>query len=184
MGWFLRKKKKETEAKALELFSERLKNKCKDVFGENLISSTLFGGSEEGKKDFQIKGATILLVFKKIDLETFPKIRTLFIDFASKNNLLPMIVEENELFDVASCYPAVFLAAKSRNNILYGKDMLKELIVSAEDHPLKTTRDIMNLLLRGRHNLALLGHKPRKLTEILVADISQCINALRAMISV
>ena len=181
MRSFFKRRKKKIK-KERRITSDEARQKYKDVFGENLVSIVLYGGPADGENVSEMEGASLLVVFKKLDMEAISKANIIYSDFAGKNNLSPLIVEEGELFDVASCFPIDFLAAKSRYKILYGKDVLKDLIISAENLALKAKLEIMKLYLRGRHNLVFSSQDPKLLTRILALDIPHCINALRALL--
>jgi len=181
MPWFIKRRKKKVEKERV-VASDEAKQKYKEVFGENLVSIALCGGSTGSKNIYDMEGTTLLVVFKKLDMETISKVNIIYSDFAGKNRIWPLIVEEGELFDVAASFPIEFLSAKSRYEILYGKDVLKGLIVSAEDLPLKAKLEIMRLYVRSTHNLAFSFKAPETLAKILARDFPLCLNALRALL--
>jgi hypothetical protein len=184
MVWIFRKRRKAPQKAGRPEITEQLKEEYRTLFGDNLLSIALYNVPEGSRDGFEGQGISLLIVFKKLDPDTISHVRTIVADLSFKDNLSPLLVEEEELFDVASCFPVELLAAKERYEILYGKDVLKDLIVSAEDLALKAKLEIMKFYVRGRHTLAFSHDDPALLLKALTREVPHCVNALRALLIV
>ena len=182
MRRFFKKRKKQVAKKKGILIPAELVERCKNTFAENIISMILYGDFLENENVSANGNSTLLVAFKKVDMETVSKANGLFSSLRDFKNLSLLIVEECELFEVASCFPVDFLAAKTNHTVMYGKDLLNDLAVSAENLALKIKGEIMKLYLRARHNLVFLIDKPDVLTRVICLDFPHFISSLRALL--
>jgi hypothetical protein len=181
MHWLFGKREKKRR-RGQPLSSDEITEKCRDVFGDNLVSIVAYGPRVRAENVSGVESASLIIVLRKLDLEAIAKANAVLPDVPGEHELCPLIAEEGELFDVASSFPIEFLAAKSEYRILYGKDVLKDLIVSAEHLPLKAKLEIMRLYVRGRRELISSINHPETLAKLMARDFSRCVNALRVLL--
>jgi hypothetical protein len=182
MRWIFGKGRKKKKREGRLLAVDDIKEECRRIFGDNLVSIVAYGPRLATESPSGGDSASFIVVFRKLDLETIAKAKALLSEVPGEHDLSPLIVEEGELFDVASSFPIEFLAARSNYRILLGKDVLKDLIVSAEYLPLKAKLEIMRLCVLGRRHLIFSIEDPQALATLLARDFPRCLNAIRALL--
>ena len=140
---------------------------CKELFGDDLISIILYGSAAQGhyrpgKSDINF---LIVLTDSGIDQldRAFGKIRK----WKKKRVAIPLFLTESYILSSIDVYPIEYLNFQRHHQVIYGKDVLKGLVVDRKMLRLQCEREIKGKLLLLRRSFLETEGKSRALKELI-----------------
>lgn len=111
---------------------EEYRAEAEKVFGENLVSLTVYGSHAAGEPG---PGAevSVLVVVRELRKETLSKFRNIAHRYARRGIPAPPIFTESFLRESADVFPLEFLGMRSLRRVLAGKDVVAELTITTEN---------------------------------------------------
>lgn len=122
-------------------------NEFKEALSDNLLSIIKFGA--EGRPE------NTLIVVEKLEFEELGKIKPL-ISNCSKDNIVPLIFTKNELINSSDVFPLELLDIIYPHEVLYGKDVLKEVKLDKKNVRRQVEFELRSKLVHLRENYLML----------------------------
>lgn len=122
--------------------------KLKECFGNRLKSVFVYGAksTDEAAKD-NIDLMIIVGDLSAKDLAYVSKFTKRWVD---KKNPVPVFMSESEWFSSADVYPMEYADIKENHRILYGENLIADIVVRKEDLRLQCEQESKNILMRYR----------------------------------
>ena len=122
-------------------------NEFKEALSDNLLSIIKFGA--EGRPE------NTLIVVKEIEFEELDKVK-LVIRNCSKDNIVPIIFTKDELISSSDVFPLELLDIVYPHEVLYGKDVLKEVKFDKKNVRKQVEFELRSKLIHLRENYLML----------------------------
>jgi len=153
----------------LEKHIETFKNDISNLFGEDIVSVTLFGSSVT--PDY-IPGKTelhFLVVLTRKGIENIDKARFSYRKWRGNKIDLPLFVTEAYINASLDSFPVEFLTMKNSSRVVMGKDILSDLEFAGKDIRLQSEREVKGYLLKLRQGFIQTRGLKRQL-KLLIAE--------------
>jgi hypothetical protein len=127
-----------------------LVQKLERAHPEQLISVVLYGsaavpGAQDHRSDFNV-----LCVLKQVTPDELRACETVFRWWREMKNPSPLLMSLNELSTSADCFPMEFHDIKERHRILFGEDVVKDLVIQDRYYRAMVEHELRAKLLRLR----------------------------------
>jgi predicted nucleotidyltransferase len=152
------------------------------IFGDNLISIILYGsaaGSDynPGKSDINF---LIVLSEEAIDdLESAVKEVS---RWRKKNVTTPLFMTRQYITSSLDSYPLEFLNIKRKHSLVYGDDVLKDIVFEAHDLRLQCEREIKGKLLLLREGFLETEGKQKRIKDLIKVSITAFISIFSGLL--
>lgn len=147
----------------LEGFAERLTA----ALGENVVSVILFGGAARGSFDPETSDANVMLLLKKVSLPVLGQVATAAEPVRIEVRLNLLTLAESDLADSSEVFSTKFLDIQRHHRVLWGRDLMPGLVISAERLERQARRELMNLHLRLRQVYLESRRQPERLLALV-----------------
>lgn len=174
-----RKKTSTTEVAA------RLRDSLADSLGQNLLSLIQYfpdGVDPQGLNVAQ--QLRVLIVLDVLDLTSLNACADALQAVSGSELVAPMVLSHAELVSSTDVFPVTFLEMKQHYEVLTGKDVLAELVISDAHLRLRCEQELKNLLLRMQSAFLRQNHHATALLESVRASYSAFQRCLRTAIRV
>jgi len=111
---------------------EEYRAEVEKIFGEDLVSLTLYGSHAAGEPGTDA-GISVLIVVHTLRKEALSAYRNIAHRYARRGITLPPIFTEEFLRVSADVFPLEFLGMAERRRVLSGKDVIPELAITTEN---------------------------------------------------
>jgi len=135
---------------------------AQQVFGEGLVSVTLFGSAAEGRLR-PTSDVNVIVVLAREDAERLAAIGDAYRLAHAAIRLSAMFILESEIAAANEAFAVKFSDIGGRHRVLYGRDLFSGLTVSREARLRRSRQVLINLLLRLRERHALSSAFPEQL---------------------
>ena len=139
---------------------EKITDALKEKLGDNLICSVKFG--TEGEPN------NFLCVLEKIDFATLEQLKGIFQKHGEK--IVPLFFTRNELQNAADIFPLEFLDIQHPHELLYGKDLIKEIKLEKRHVRRELESELRSKLIHLRENYVWIK-KDKDLKSLLVSAV-------------
>ena len=159
---------------------DTLTEELKRTFGESLISVVLYGSAAAGDHTGKRSDYNLLVIAERIDpehLRTFSKTAR---KWAQAGNPPPLFCTQERLKASTDIFPIELTDIRQTNKILYGKDVVSDLMVREEHLRLELERELKGKLLQLRERYLLAADKPREVKTLLLQSLSTFLVLCRA----
>jgi len=153
-----------------EVFGE-FTDDCQKIFGDPLHAIYLFGSGARGEYRPKHSDLNFLLL---VGEEGLAKLRDMvpYIKRWKKRAIaIPLVMTPEYLLSSLDSYPMEFLDMKLHHVVVFGEDLLKDLVIKRPDLRLQLEREVKGKLIHLRQNFVASGLKPKVMRLILVNTI-------------
>ena len=145
----------------LQDFCDVLKN----IYGDGLISVILYGSGATREYLHKVSNLNVLVVLASVGLEDLKKSGGLLKKFSA---LTPLYLDQDYIRNSVDIFPIEFLDMRENYQVLYGKDVLKDIVVDTRNLRFQCEQELKSRLL-GLKQAYLRTHKDaRALKGILI----------------
>jgi predicted nucleotidyltransferase len=155
--------------KDMEKIFERLRSETQGLFGEQLVSLSVFGSV--ATEDFHPGTSDInaVLVLTEVCLPQLQKSQELCRRLKKFRLAAPLVMTEAFIRTSADVFPIEFLEIKEKHRLLAGKDCFSRLKIDLKNLRHECEHELKGRLLRLRQSYMEVGQRPRHLQSLLVA---------------
>jgi predicted nucleotidyltransferase len=148
--------------------------------GENLISVVLYGSAAAGEFIEKRSDVNLLCVFNRLEKTELEAVSGVVRWWSGElQNRPPMVLTLDELKQSADVFAIETLDIKARHKLLFGRDVLSEVIVPMNLHRVQVEHELRILLLRLRQHFILAHGNSQELGTALGRSASSAVTLLR-----
>lgn len=148
----------------------------KSLYQEELISLVLYGSAASGEFVDRHSNLNALVILKNTDLENLKKASCVINKFRMLN---PLFLTENYIASSTDIFPIEFLDIKENYQVLYGKDVLKDINIDTRNLRFQCEQELKAKLIHLRQ-LYLKIHKDKAaLRNLLFKSFTSVLHILR-----
>ena len=146
--------------------------KMVELQGDNLITAAVYGSAASG--DFSPKSSdlNLLLICRRVDLETLKKCLKLVARGRKKQITAPLFLTREHLDTSADVFPMEFLEFKENHLLVYGEDLLSGLRVDLKNLRYQCEEQIKGKLIRIRQAYLEVGLRGKGIEALLKESLS------------
>jgi predicted nucleotidyltransferase len=144
------------EDKLLELV-DRLKH----AQGERLRSVVLYGSAAAGEHNEHFSDLNVLCVLTRVTPVELADSAPIFQWWRSLGNPSPLLLSDEELRTSTDCFPVEFHDMQERRRVLFGPDVIQDLVIDRAFYRAQVEMELRSKLLRLRQKAAdIISEKP------------------------
>jgi len=144
---------------------------CRKIFGEPLHAIYLFGSGARGEYRPKHSDLNFLVLVGEEGLKKLREMVPFIPRWRKRAIAIPLVMTPNYLLSSLDSYPMEFLDMKLHHVVVYGEDLLKEVVIKPADLRLQLEREVKGKLIHLRQNFVASGLKPKIVRSILVNTI-------------
>ncbi|MFH1778956.1 MAG: nucleotidyltransferase domain-containing protein [Candidatus Omnitrophota bacterium] len=170
----------------METIIERMRGKlekfCKDLrelYSENLVSIILYGSFSKGNFIPKRSDINLLVVLKKMEFEDLSRAINIFNRWSKVGRTTPLLFTEEYINRSIDVFPIEFSDIKENYEILYGKDVLKDIRIEQKNLRYVCEKELKEKLLRLRQAYLEAGVRPFILKRVMINSFSSVTAVLR-----
>jgi predicted nucleotidyltransferase len=144
------------EDKLLELV-----DRLKQAQGERLRSVILYGSAAAGEHNEHFSDLNVLCVLTRITPVELAVSAPIFEWWGKLGNPSPLLLSEEEVRTSTDCFPIEFHDIQERRRVLFGADLIQDLVIDRTFYRAQVEMELRSKLLRLRQKAAdVLSNKP------------------------
>ncbi len=144
---------------------------CKEVFGNDLVSIILYGSAAEGYYKPGKSDINFLIVLTEAGIDNLDRAFGKIGKWKKKKIATPLFLTEEYIRGSVDVYPIEYLNFQRHNEIVYGKNVLEDLVVDRKMLRLQCEREIKGKLLLLRRVFLETEGKSRALKEVIAISL-------------
>jgi len=157
----------------------RLEDFCralKKIHGDGLISVILYGSGASGELPPKAPKLNVLVVLASVGLEDLKKSSALLKKFSV---IVPLYLDQDYIYSSLDIFPIEFLDMRENYRLLYGKDVLADVVVDTRNLRFQCEQEFKSRLL-GLRQAYLVSYKDaRALKGILLKAFTSVLHLAR-----
>jgi hypothetical protein len=140
---------------------QELVDRLKHAQGERLRSVVLYGSAAAGEHNEHFSDLNVLCVLTQVTPAELADSEPIFKWWRAQGNPSPLLLSENELLTSTDCFPVEFHDMQERHRILYGANVIQDLVIERTFYRAQVEMELRAKLLRLRQKAAeVLADKP------------------------
>jgi hypothetical protein len=128
----------------------QLVDKLRAAHGERLVSVLLYGSAATGEYHPKFSDFNVLCVLTEITPRELAACENIFRWWREQGSPAPLLLTEHELLTSTDCFAIEFNDIKRQHVLLYGKDVVSDLVVDNRFYRAQVEHDLRAKLLRLR----------------------------------
>lgn len=150
---------------------QELVDRLKHAHRERLRSVILYGSAASGEHDEHFSDLNVLSVLTRVTPEELIESAPIFEWWRTLNNPSPLLLSEEELRTSTDCFPIEFQDMKERRRVLFGPDLIQDLVIEKIFYRAQVEMELRAKLLRLRqHAAGVLLNKP-ELMRLMIDSV-------------
>jgi predicted nucleotidyltransferase len=149
-----------------------LVDRLKHAHGERLLSVVLYGSAATGEHKEHFSDLNVLCVLTRITPEELASDGPIFEWWRAQGNPSPLLLSETELRTSTDCFPIEFEDMKERRRVLFGKDLIQDLVIEKTFYRAQVEMELRSKLLRLRQKAADVLTKKPELLRLMIDSVS------------
>jgi hypothetical protein len=154
--------------KALQQLVERLRK----AYGDRLVSAVLYGSAAAGDHNKEFSDINILCVLSELTPNEMRESEPIFRWWREQGSPAPLLLTENEVETCTDCFAIEFHDIKHTHRILYGKDVVSNLVIDESFYRPQVEHELRAKLLRLRQKASGMLSEADLLRRLLADSIS------------
>jgi predicted nucleotidyltransferase len=143
---------------------QELVDRLKRAHREQLVSVVLYGSAAAGDHNEHFSDINVLCVLDRITPTALADSEPTFKWWRDLGNPSPLLLGEEELRTSTDCFPIEFQDMKERRRVLYGSDVIQDLVIDRVFYRAQVEMELRTKLIRLRQKAAgILSSKPELL---------------------
>lgn len=148
----------------------------KSIFAQDLISVILYGSAASGEFVEKRSNLNLLVVLKNSGLENLKKASGV----VNKSRLInPLFLTERYIASSTDIFPIEFLDMKENYEVLYGKDVLKDIVVETVNLRFQCEQELKAKLIGIKQFYLKINKDQRALGKFLLESFTPVLHVLR-----
>jgi len=133
---------------------QELVARLKQTQGERLRSVVLYGSAAAGEHNEHFSDLNVLCVLTQVTPAELADSEPIFKWWRAQGNPSPLLLSESELLTSTDCFPVEFHDMQERHRILYGADVIQDLVIERTFYRAQVEMELRAKLLRLRQKAA------------------------------
>ncbi len=129
---------------------DQLVNKLRKAYGNRLVSVVLYGSAVAGDRNEGFSDYNVLCVLSEITPRELAAGTEIFRWWRERGNPSPLLLSENEVATCTDCFAIEFKDIQRHHEILYGADLVSNLLIDDVFYRAQVEHDLRAKLLRLR----------------------------------
>ena len=154
------------EDKLLELV-----DRLKQAQGEQLRSVILYGSAASGEHNEHFSDLNVLCVLTRVTPAELAASAPIFEWWRKLGNPSPLLLSEEELRTSTDCLPIEFEDMKERRRVLFGPDVVQDLVIDRTFYRAQVEMELRSKLLRLRQKAADVLGNPPALLRLMIDSV-------------
>lgn len=143
---------------------QELVDRLKHAERERLQSVILYGSAAAGEHNEHFSDLNVLCVLTRVSPAELADSGPIFEWWRKLGNPSPLLLSEEELRTSTDCFPIEFQDMKERRRVLFGPDLIQDLVIEKGFYRAQVEMELRSKLLRLRQKAAdILSKKPELL---------------------
>lgn len=153
--------------------------RLRDAGGDNLVSVILYGSAADGEFHAKYSDLNLLCVVRDPSFAALGRLFAAVDWWRKKKHHAPLVLTANELKDTTDVFSIEFTDMKQRYRVLYGEDVLRDLVVPMHWHRAQLEYELREKLFLLRRTLLADRNNEKALWEIMLNSLSSFTTLLR-----
>jgi hypothetical protein len=150
----------------------QLVGKLQAAYGEALVSVVLYGSAATGEHREGYSDFNVLCVLSQLTPRELRSSEDIFRWWREQGSPSPLLLTETEVQTCTDCFAIEFRDIKRQHVLLYGKDVITELVVDDKFYRAQVEHDLRAKLLRLRQKASGMLSNAELLRRLLVDSLS------------
>jgi hypothetical protein len=150
---------------------QELVDRLKQAHGDRLLSVILYGSAASGEHKEHFSDINVLCVLSQITPAGLAADGPIFEWWRGLNNPPPLLLSEQELRTSTDCFPIEFQDMKERRRVLFGKDLIEDLVIEKTFYRAQVEMELRSKLLRLRQKAADVYAKKPELLRLMIDSV-------------
>jgi hypothetical protein len=133
---------------------QELVDRLKQAHGDRLLSVILYGSAASGEHKEHFSDINVLCVLAQIAPSELAADGPIFQWWRGLGNPPPLLLSEEEVRSSTDCFAIEFQDMKERRRVLFGKDLIQDLVVEKTFYRAQVEMELRSKLLRLRQKAA------------------------------
>lgn len=151
---------------------QQLLEKLQKAYGDRLVSVILYGSAATGEHHARFSDYNILCVLSEITPRELAAGDHIFRWWRTQGSPAPQLLTEHEVATSTDCFAIEFHDIKQHHRLLYGKDVLTDLVVDNSFYRAQVEHDLRAKLLRLRQKASGMMSDSDLLRRLLLDSLS------------
>ncbi|UCG66436.1 MAG: nucleotidyltransferase domain-containing protein [Deltaproteobacteria bacterium] len=164
-----------------EIFDE-LKQDYTALFGDDLVAIILYGSGARGEYVPKKSDINLLIVLSENGIERLGDATDAAAKWRKRNVRTPLVMTKGYIKSSLDAFPLEFFNIKSAYQVVYGEDVLKDVVIRKEDLRLQCERELKAKLLLLRESFLEANNKKHLLRELVAQSLSAFISIFKALL--
>jgi predicted nucleotidyltransferase len=154
-----------------EIFQEIIAD-YKNIFGADLVSIILYGSGARGEYVHKKSDINFLITLTEAGIDTISKAFKSIARWHKARVSTPLFLTKSHIVSSLDVFPIEFLNFKSFYMVVYGEDVLKDLIIDKKHLRLQCERELKGKLLQLRHQFLETGGNRADIERLISRSVS------------
>ena len=159
---------------------ENLVKKLQAALGAGIRSVILYGSAAAGDHVGKRSDYNILVVCDRLGTRELTALSKAALEWRKAGNPLPLFFTMDRLRRSADVFPIELMDIAESHRILYGEDVLEQIVIQPENLRLILEHQLKSSLIQLREGLLLTEGKPKKVTNLMIDSLSTILVLFRA----
>src|ERR1700733_13191 len=133
---------------------QELVDRLRKAERDRLVSVILYGSAASGNHHGEFSDLNVLCVLTKVTPAELADSEPIFKWWREQGNPAPLLLSEDELLTSTDCFPVEFHDMQERHRVLYGADVIKDLVIDRTFYRAQVEMELRAKLLRLRQKAA------------------------------
>ena len=133
---------------------QQLVEKLKAAQGKSLVSVMLYGSAAGGDHHAAYSDLNVFCVLTAVTPKELAASEPIFHWWREQHNPAPLLMSVEEVRESTDCFPIEFMDMRERRRVLYGEDVVANLVIEEVFYRAQVEHDLMAKLLRLRQKAA------------------------------
>ncbi len=151
---------------------QQLVEKLQKAYGDRLVSVVLYGSAATGEHHAKFSDYNVLCVLSEITPRELAASEEIFRWWREQGSPSPLLLTEHEVATSTDCFAIEFHDIQQHHRLLFGKDVLTDLVVDDSFYRAQVEHELRAKLLRLRQKAAGMLSDPDLLRRLLLDSIS------------
>jgi predicted nucleotidyltransferase len=146
--------------------------RLKSAYGQRLISVILYGSAASGDQDAAFSDVNVMCVLDRVDAKSLGQSEPIFKWLREQKVNTPLLMDERDVALSTDCFPIEFQDMKDGRRVLYGKDVVAEMLIDFSFYRARIEYELRSKLLRLRHQATPLLSNREALLKLCADSLS------------
>jgi predicted nucleotidyltransferase len=150
---------------------QELVDRLKQAQRERLRSVVLYGSAAAGEHNEHFSDLNVLCVLTQVTPSELADSEPIFKWWREQGNPAPLLFSEDELRTSTDCFPVEFHDMQERHRILYGADVIQDLVIDRTFYRAQVEMELRSKLLRLRQKAAEVLTEKAPLLRLMIDSV-------------